>query len=51
MYVYPKHHTERDIRSLVAFVLYVNHFSSLMSLEGKSGKNVSYKSRYLFHIF
>lgn len=26
MYVYPKHHTERDIRSLVVFVLYVNIF-------------------------
>lgn len=30
MYVYPKHHTERDIRSLVTFVLNINQFSSLL---------------------
>lgn len=30
MYVYPKHHTEGDICSLVMSALYINKFSSLL---------------------
>lgn len=30
MYVYPKHHTEREVHSLLVFVLDVNQFSFLL---------------------
>lgn len=30
MYVYPKHHTEREVRSLLVFVLDVNQFLFLL---------------------
>lgn len=48
MYVYPKHHTERDICSLVMFVLFINQFLSLLLAQKRNQDNLNYKSRTLF---